>query len=105
MGLLQFFDALSTSKITSGPLPSITASALLPAYPLAVKNPYLSTWVRGNQLQADAATAHPMFWNGIELTWPIVARVDGQTYSLFGVPDGLSNATVGWLSAETSSVS
>ena len=46
-----------------------------------------------------------MFWNGIDLTWPVVARVDGKTYSLFGVPDGSSNATAGWLTASTSSVS
>jgi hypothetical protein len=55
----------------------------LPAYPLAVKSPYLSVWVRGDQA-ADAAHAQPMFWNGTALTWPILARVNGTVYSLFG---------------------
>jgi hypothetical protein len=58
----------------------------LPAYPLAVKSPYLSVWVRGDQA-ADAAHAQPMFWNGTALTWPILARVNGTVYSLFGNKD------------------
>lgn len=26
------------------------------------------------------------FWNGQQLTWSVIARIDGQTHSLFGVP-------------------
>ena len=29
----------------------------------------------------------PEFWNGKQMTWSVLARVDGQAYSLFGVPD------------------
>jgi hypothetical protein len=58
----------------------------LPAYPLAVKSPYLAVWVRGDQA-ADAAHAEPMFWNGNALSWPILARVNGKVYSLFGNKD------------------
>lgn len=106
MGLMRFLGVLSPLRVAHNDVvPTTAATALLPAYPLAVKNPYLSAWVPGNQISADAATAQPMFWNGINLTWPIVARVDGQTYSLFGVPHSASNATVGWLDASTSSVS
>ena len=70
----------------------------LPSYPLAVRSPYLSTWVPGEQVLACAATAQPEFWSGDNLTWPVLARVNGKTYSLFGVPDterieGLEAAT------------
>lgn len=81
--------------------PSEAASIVnpLPSYPLAVKNPYLSTWVPGNQLN-DAPTAQPQFWDGTQLRWPILGRVNGQVYSLFGNLNG-SNATA----ATTQSVS
>lgn len=42
-------------------------------------------------LLSDAATARPQFWTGAELTWPILARVDGTTYALFGSPEGLTS--------------
>ncbi|CAK3896735.1 related to glutaminase A [Lecanosticta acicola] len=67
-----------------------TSTALLPSYPLAVKSPYLSTWVPGDQL-SDIATAGPQFWTDEELTWPILARVDGTTYALFGSPSGFTS--------------
>jgi len=43
-------------------------TALLPSYPLAVKSPYLSTWLPGNQI-SNAASAEPQFWAGQTLTW------------------------------------
>lgn len=101
MGLLHAFDVISRSFRASSVVPTTAATARLPAYPLAVKNPYLSAWVRGNELLDDATTAKPMFWNGIDLTWPIIARVDGAAYSLFGLPNGAPNVTA----ALTSSVS
>lgn len=64
----------------------------LPSYPLAVKSPYLSAWVPGNQI-THAPTAQPEFWAGQDLTWSILARVNGVTYSLFGVPDAIANTT------------
>lgn len=72
--------------------PSLAGTVSLPSYPLAVKSPYLSTWVPGHQV-SDAATAQPEFWAGQKLTWPILARAGGTTYSLFGAPDGISGAT------------
>ncbi|OKL60941.1 hypothetical protein UA08_03712 [Talaromyces atroroseus] len=71
---------------------SIAGTVSLPSYPLAVKSPYLSTWVPGNQT-ADAATAQPEFWAGQKLTWPILARVGGTTYSLFSLPGGISGVS------------
>ncbi|KAK4549818.1 hypothetical protein LTR36_005119 [Oleoguttula mirabilis] len=58
---------------------------LPPSYPLAVRNPYLSAWLPGNQAQ-DLPFAVPQFWNGQNLTWSVIARINGQAYSLFGVP-------------------
>jgi len=68
------------------------ASVSLPSYPLAVKNPYLSTWLPGNQI-SNLATAQPQFWAGQNLTWPILARINGKTYSLLGVPGSASGIT------------
>lgn len=73
----------------------------LPSYPLAVRHPYLSAWVPGDQLD-DIAKAKPQFWSGQDLAWPVVARVDNCTYALFGRPDSPTNGIV---SARTKSVS
>ncbi len=94
MGLLSALDIMSS-------LGSAATFSALPAYPLAVKSPYLSTWVPGRQLLANSATSQPMFWNSIPLTWPVLARVDGETFSLFGFPGGAANITA----ATTKSVS
>ena len=51
-------------------------------------------WLPGNQT-ANLPYAIPQFWNGENLTWSIMARVDGQTYSLFGVPDPVSGVNAG----------
>lgn len=76
------------------------ATVKLPSYPLAVKSPYLSTWVPGNQM-VDAASASPQFWNGINLTWPLLGRVNDKTYSLFGNPQEIGDT----VAASTISVS
>lgn len=81
--------------------PPKTDSIRLPSYALAVKHPYLSTWVPGDQLD-DIAKARPEFWSGQKLSWPVVARVDNCTYALFGMPDSPTNGIV---SARTKSVS
>lgn len=56
-----------------------------PSYPLAVRNPYLSTWMPGSFVE-DLPSSQPQFWAGQSLTWGIMARVDGVAYNLFGVP-------------------
>ena len=71
---------------------SVAGTVSLPSYPLAVKNPYLSTWLPGNQV-ADVATAQPEFWADQDITWSILARVNSVTYALFGAPDTISNTT------------
>lgn len=53
-------------------------------------------WLPGN-LAADLPSSSPQFWFGNDLTWSVIARIDGQAYSLFGVanaPEGVQEATV-----------
>ena len=42
-------------------------------------------------------SSNPQFWFGNDLTWSVMARVDGKAYSLFGVAgphDGAKSGTV-----------
>lgn len=64
-------------------LPSFTPTRP-PSYPLAVRSPYLSTWMPSDHVR-DLPYAEPQFWAGQSLGWSIMARVDGQAYSLMGV--------------------
>jgi hypothetical protein len=57
-----------------------------PSYPLAVRNPYLSTWMPADRVE-QLPYAESQFWAGQELGWSVMVRVDGQVYSLMGVPD------------------
>jgi hypothetical protein len=63
-----------------------------PSYPLAVRNPYLSTWLPGN-LVGSLPSSSPQFWTGKELTWSIIAKSDGTAYSLFGVTESIAGVT------------
>ncbi|PCG95081.1 protein of unknown function DUF1793 [Penicillium occitanis (nom. inval.)] len=54
-------------------------------------SPSLAGTVPG-QLVSDAATAQPECWSGQKLTWPILSRIGGTTFTLFGAPDGVSGA-------------
>lgn len=91
-----FFGSICSLQATTS-----STSIKLPSYPLAVKHPYLSAWVPGNQLY-DIAQARPQFWNGQNLSWPVMARVDNFAYALFGVPDPWIDGPV---NARTESVS
>ncbi|MGQ5661406.1 glutaminase domain-containing protein [Streptomyces sp. ECR2.10] len=54
-----------------------------PAVPLAVRSPYLSTW-----LNADLPTGHwPSFWTGRTTAMTGVIRVDGTNYLFLGAPN------------------
>lgn len=91
--VLSYLSTLLLALFCSAPGTAST-SINLPSYPLAVKHPYLSAWVPGAQL-GRKTSPRPQFWNGQNLTWPILARVDGATYALFGVPEpvpGIQNA-------------
>lgn len=60
-----------------------------PSYPLAVRNPYLSTWMPADRVD-QLPYAESQFWTGQELGWSVMVRVDGQVYSLMGVPEASS---------------
>ncbi|KAK0640141.1 Glutaminase A [Lasiodiplodia hormozganensis] len=69
---------------------------LPPAYPLAVKNPYLSAWIPGDDAM-ELPKNQAQFWAGQKLGWSVMAQVDDKLYSLFGMPnpqDNVSSATV-----------
>ena len=71
------FVYIITSLISCG------ASAGLPSYPLAVRNPFLSAWIPGDQSHSLPHT-EAQFWTGQPLGWTISARLDNKTYSLLG---------------------
>lgn len=88
MAILKYaVGALLASGVTGQLGGGIGNTINLPSYPLAVKSPYLSTWLPGYAAN-NSARAQPEFWTGQNLTWPVLARVDGKTYALFGDPNG-----------------
>jgi hypothetical protein len=90
MGFSRALHLSCFLALTYLPRLGFSASVNLPSYPLAVKNPYLSAWTPGNQI-TNASSAQTQFWAGQPFTWSILARVNRDTYSLFGVPDSISN--------------
>ena len=56
-----------------------------PAVPLAVRSPYVSTWINTRESK-DLHSRWPMFWTGQEITWSGLIRVDGTTYEFLGKP-------------------
>ncbi|KAH8928296.1 glutaminase [Atractiella rhizophila] len=60
------------------------------SFPLAVRTPYVSAWLPGSQAASFPST-NPQFWRGQDLTWSVIARVDGVAYNLFGVPAAEEN--------------
>lgn len=89
MQLISLCTRLFCSAVLFTAVRAGTAS--ISSYPLAVRNPYLSTWLPGN-VANDAPNAEPEFWQGQTLYWPIFARVAGVTYYLFSEVNGVDNA-------------
>lgn len=60
-----------------------------PAIPLAVKSPYLNTWLQAGQNGGNGgylAGEWPRFWAGQVTAWTGMIRVDGTTYTWMGAP-------------------
>ncbi|KAL4781813.1 hypothetical protein BJX76DRAFT_369577 [Aspergillus varians] len=60
-----------------------------PALPLAVKSPYLSTWLSAGADGGNGgylAGEWPTFWEGQVTGWAGLIRVDGQVYTWMGLP-------------------
>lgn len=83
MAMLRLICGIIVGSTLSGRTEALGTSAKLPSYPLAVKSPYLSTWLPG-YAASNAARGQPEFWTGQNLTWPVLARVDSKAYALFG---------------------
>ncbi|KAG9017718.1 hypothetical protein FRB95_007102 [Tulasnella sp. JGI-2019a] len=87
MGYLNLV-ALASLALASAVNAAVTWTAIPfnPAsIPLAVRTPYLSTWLpqgAGTALNA----AWPTFWNGDIQGWAGYIRVDGTVYNFLGVP-------------------
>jgi hypothetical protein len=77
-----------TSTLVTSALAAVTWNAQPlnpPAFPLAVKSPYLSAWLP----QGSGAALNdrwPTFWTGATLGWCGLVRVDGVAYSWMGIP-------------------
>lgn len=83
MALMRYAYWLLLAALFSPQTQAVGTNIPLPSYPLAVKSPYLSTWLPG-PAASNAARGQPEFWTGQNLNWPVLARVDGKTYALFG---------------------
>ncbi len=64
--------------------PSATHPIRPPAVPLAVRGPYVSTWLPGTTLPGT----WPTFWNGRRTQLAGIVRVDGVPYVFAGAPAG-----------------
>ncbi|MFF5301637.1 glutaminase domain-containing protein [Streptomyces sp. NPDC013161] len=62
-----------------------------PATPLAVRSPYLTTWLAGDNL----AGTWPTFWNGRITALAGIARIDGTPYVFLGAPALPGGPTLG----------
>lgn len=92
MAVIHYICSLLLALLFSREAKAVGTETSLPSYPLAVKSPYLSVWLPGSAA-GNAATAQPEFWTGEDLTWPVLARIDGKTWALFGDSAGsISNA-------------
>jgi hypothetical protein len=59
-----------------------------PAVPLAVRSPYLSTWVSTHNKQTLNGQ-WPIFWTGAEVGWTGLVKVDNLTYEWLGYPSSV----------------
>jgi len=79
--------------IDAGPPVDPTWSGRPPSVPLAVRNPYLSTWLGGD---VPGAT-WPTFWNGSVKAITGIARIDGASFVFIGAPANIG--TVGTMTS------
>lgn len=68
-----------------------------PSVPLAVKNPYLSTWLPAGNDRLNGSGGYlpghwPAFWTGQTIGWTGLVRVDGRTFTWMGAPESIEVA-------------
>jgi hypothetical protein len=89
--------------VSSSQAPSVTlggADVRPPSIPLAVRSPYLSSWLPATTLTATT----PQFWNGAPRGFVGLVRIDGQVYAWAGQPVLASDETVAALTAASTEV-
>ncbi|WP_433220650.1 glutaminase domain-containing protein [Dactylosporangium sp. CS-047395] len=93
---LAALGGLAGTLALDSPAQAVTASTFSPirppATPLAVRSPYLSTWLRADTLPGN----WPTFWAGAVTAITGIVRVDGRPYVFMGAPSGgwpLANQT------------
>ena len=75
--------ASQASAATESPLVASTFNPIRPpATPLAVRSPYLSSWLAADTLPGSWAT----FWTGHVTAMTGIARIDGTSYTFMGIP-------------------
>ena len=72
----------------NSPAPSGFHPVRPPATPLAVRSPYLSTWLAGDYLAGEWAG----FWTGRTTAMTGIARIDGVAHVFLGAPGALPDA-------------
>jgi hypothetical protein len=88
MGRFSWIALALTSLMASTAHAAVTwtATPFNPAsVPLAVRTPYLSTWLPQGA-GASLAGTWPAFWTGSTLGWAGYVKVDGTTYTFLGAP-------------------
>ncbi|MFC0433854.1 glutaminase family protein [Kutzneria buriramensis] len=77
----------ASAEVATATSPSAAHPVRPPATPLAVRSPYLSTWLAGDYLAGEWAG----FWTGRTTAMTGLARIDGVSYVFMGqpgLPDG-----------------
>ncbi|KAL4805552.1 hypothetical protein BDV18DRAFT_21455 [Aspergillus unguis] len=86
---LRSLGLLCTTLALIANAESTFSPARPPSLPLAVKSPYLSTWLSAGQDGGNGgylAGEWPTFWEGQVTGWTGLVRVDGQVYTWMGLP-------------------
>ncbi|TFK38777.1 hypothetical protein BDQ12DRAFT_683319 [Crucibulum laeve] len=87
--ILAFWVALAESQ---------AASVSAPQLPIAVKSPYLNSWISFSGDGTSPAGAWAGFWNKAHITaWAGLVRVDGQAYQWIGQGFRGSNTTASYI--------
>ncbi|KLO10459.1 DUF1793-domain-containing protein [Schizopora paradoxa] len=76
-------------------IPQLTLAQLHlgPAWPLAVKNPFLNTWYQLGSKPDPLSVVWPMFWNPSVVGWFCDAVVDDIPYRLMGAQESIGTVT------------
>ncbi|EUC29373.1 hypothetical protein COCCADRAFT_106682 [Bipolaris zeicola 26-R-13] len=89
--LAGLFSLLQTAVTQSS---STFTPARPPSLPLAVKSPYLSTWLPAGSSGGNGGYLPgqwPSFWTGQWLGWAGMIKVDGKTLLWMGAPSGFKD--------------